>query len=186
MTSSSIAEPAKAGSLPMKAIVFGEDTIASRVQELASEINRDYLGRDLLVVGILKGAQIFACDLVRQLGSPVALDFISISRYKQAPGLKEVRITKDLDGSIDGRNVLLVEDIVDTGLTLHYLIDVLAERNPESIAVCSLLDRPALRLAEIPMRYVGFNVDQEFLVGYGLDYRDQYRDLPYIAAVDLP
>lgn len=186
MTSSSIAEPAKVGSLPLKNVIFGEETIALRVRQMAAEISRDYLGRDLLVVGILKGAQIFTCDLVRKLRSPVSLDFISISRYRQAPGVKEVRITKDLDSSIEGRNVLVVEDIVDTGLTLHYLIEVLAERNPESIAVCSLLDRPALRLADIPMHYVGFNVDQEFLVGYGLDYRDQYRDLPYIAAVDLP
>jgi hypoxanthine phosphoribosyltransferase len=186
MTRSFATEPAKSISLPLKTVVFCEETIALRVRQLARDITRDYLGKDLLVVGILKGAQIFACDLVRHLPLPASLDFISISRYKQVPGMKEVRIIKDLESNIEGRHVLLVEDIVDTGLTLNYLIDVLVSRNPESVAVCSLLDRPALRLAKIPMKYVGFDVNQEFLVGYGLDYRDQYRDLPYIAAVDLP
>lgn len=185
MTRSFATASAKVASLTVRTVLFSEETIAQRVRQLAREIASDYQGQDLLVVGILKGAQIFACDLVRHLGLPVSLDFISISRYKRAPGLKEVRITKDLESSIEGRHVLLVEDIVDTGLTLNYLIDVLASRSPGSVAVCSLLDRPALRLADIPMKYVGFNVNQEFLVGYGLDYRDQYRDLPYIAAVDL-
>jgi hypoxanthine phosphoribosyltransferase len=170
----------------LKEIVFSEEKITLRVRQLAREITEDYRGKELLVAAILKGAQIFACDLVRELALPASLDFISISHYKRAPGTKEVRITKDLENSIDGRHVLLVEDIVDTGLTLHYLIQVLGARNPASIVVCSLLDRPALRLAEIPMKYVGFDVSQEFLVGYGLDYREHYRDLPYIASVDLP
>jgi hypoxanthine phosphoribosyltransferase len=186
MIRSSAAESVKALSVPLKEIAFTEERISRRVSELAREITRDYLGKDLLLVGILKGAQIFACDLARELAIPAALDFISISHYKQTPGMKEVRITKDLESSIEDCHVLLVEDIVDTGLTLNYLIDVLASRNPASIVVCSLLDRPALRLAEIPLQYVGFDVSQEFLVGYGLDYRDQYRDLPYIASVDLP
>ncbi len=186
MTHSVAVESTKVTSLPLKAVVFREEAIARRVRQLAREITRDYLGTELLVVGILKGAQIFACDLVRQLKLPASLDFISISRYKRAPGMKDVRIVKDLESGVVGRHILIVEDIVDTGLTLNYLIHVLKSRNPESVAVCSLLDRPALRLADIPMKYVGFNVDQEFLVGYGLDYRDQFRDLPYIAAVDLP
>ena len=186
MTGFFAVEPVKPLDIPLKEVVFSEERIGLRVKQLAGEITRDYLDKELLVAGILKGAQIFACDLVRQLEIPAALDFISINHYKQAPGMKEVKITKDLEGSIEGRHVLLVEDIVDTGLTLHYLIDVLTSRNPASVVVCSLLDRPALRLAEIPLKYVGFDVSQEFLVGYGLDYRDQYRDLPYIASVDLP
>ena len=185
MTRSLATEPAKPVALPLKAVVFSQDVIAQRVGQLSKEITRDYRGKDLMVVGILKGAQVFASDLIRHLPFSASLDFISISRYKQAPGLKEVRITKDLESGIEGRHLLLVEDIVETGLTLNYLIGALKSRNPESLAVCSLLDRPALRLADIPMKYVGFDVNQEFLVGYGLDYRDQYRDLPYIGAVDL-
>jgi hypoxanthine phosphoribosyltransferase len=186
MTRSVAIEPAKSVSLPVKEVIFSEELISLRVRQLAREITRDYKGEELLVVGILKGAQIFACDLVRYLDLSTSLDFMSISSYKQAPGLKEVKITKDLDGGIEGKHVLLVEDIVDTGLTLNYLIDVLAARKPASVVVCSLLDRPSLRLAEIPLKYVGFEASQEFLVGYGLDYRDHYRDLPYIVAVDLP
>jgi len=185
MTRSLATEPAGTIAPPLKAVVFTEEAIAQRVGQLSKEITRDYRGKDLMVVGILKGAQIFASDLIRHLPFSASLDFISISRYKQVPGLKEVRITKDLEGSVEGRHLLLVEDIVETGLTLNYLIDTLKSRNPESIAVCSLLDRSALRLADIPLRYVGFDVNQEFLVGYGLDYRDQYRDLPYICAFDL-
>jgi hypoxanthine phosphoribosyltransferase len=185
MTFSPAAEPAEVRPLALKAVVFSEEAIALRVRQLAQEISADYRESGVMVVGILKGAQIFACDLVRRLSFSATLDFMSISRYKQAPGMTEVRITKDLESSVEGRHILLVEDIVDTGLTLNYLIEVLRSRRPASISVCSLLDRPALRLADIPMEYVGFNVDNEFLVGYGLDYRDQYRDLPYIAAVDL-
>jgi hypoxanthine phosphoribosyltransferase len=185
MTSSPAVEPAKDLSLPLKAVAFSEEAIALRVRQLALEITADYQDRGLMVIGILKGAHVFACDLVRRLSFPATLDFMSISRYKQAPGMTEVRITKDVESSVEGCNVLLVEDIVDTGLTLNYLIEVLRARRPASISVCSLLDRPALRLADIPMDYVGFNVEKDFLVGYGLDYRDQYRDLPYIAAVDI-
>jgi hypoxanthine phosphoribosyltransferase len=176
---------AKTTSLPLKEIVYDEEILVQRVRQLADQVTHDYRGKDLVVVGILKGAHIFACDLVRNLSFSAALDFISISRYKRAPGFKEVKITKDLETDLFGRHVLLVEDIVDTGLTLNYLIEVLNARNPASIAVCSLLDRPTLRLAEIPMKYVGFNVNEEFLVGYGLDYRDQYRDLPFIAELDI-
>lgn len=176
---------AKTDPLQLKAIVCDEEVIVRRVKQLAEEITRDYRHKDLVVVGILKGAHIFACDLVRNLSFSAVLEFMSISRYKRAPGFKEVKITKDLDTDLTGRHVLLVEDIVDTGLTLNYLIEVLKARQPASIAVCSLLDRPALRLAEIPMKYVGFNVNEEFLVGYGLDYRDQYRDLPFIAELEI-
>jgi hypoxanthine phosphoribosyltransferase len=166
-------------------ILMSEQTIERRVDKLAAQISRDYSDKELVLIAILKGAQIFACDLVRKLTIPSLLDFMSISRYKRTPDVKEVEVTKDLSIDISGRHLLIVEDIVDTGFTLDYLIRQLEERNPASIAICSLLDRPALRLAEIPVRYVGFNVSEEFLVGYGLDYREQYRDLPFIAAIEI-
>ncbi|UCF35635.1 MAG: hypoxanthine phosphoribosyltransferase [Acidobacteriota bacterium] len=170
---------------PIEEIVLDEVTIAARVKELGAEITRDFKGCELTVVGILKGAQVFASELVRKISLPTTLEFMSISRYQRRPAAKEVSIIHDLEQDIAGRHVLIVEDIVDTGLTLNYLESVLRKRNPASISICSLLDRPALRLAEIPMRYVGFNVNEEFLIGYGLDYRDRFRDLPFIATMAL-
>lgn len=184
MSFSILAETAKKP-LPIGEIVLDSDSIRERVFELASRISKDYAAGELTVVGILKGAFLFTCDLARALEISTVVDFIGISRYRGSPDVKEVRITHDLGSPLVGKDVLLVEDIVDTGLTLFYLIDVLKQRKPRSITVCSLLDRPALRLVEIPMRYVGFDVAEEFLVGYGLDYRDQYRNLPFIAKLDL-
>ena len=162
MSQLTVPEAGKQLPLSIKEIFFDEETLAARVSEIANQITSDYQHRDLVVVGILKGAHVFTCDLVRQLGIPAAIDFISISRYRRRPDLKEVTVTHDLEVDIKGRDLLLVEDIVDTGLTLNYLIKVLEERDPASVKVCSLLDRPALRLAEIPMTYVGFNVQDEF------------------------
>lgn len=167
----------------LKEIVFEQSKIRSRVHELASRISRDYAGRDLVVAGILKGAFIFTSDLVREMNRTVDLDFIGISRYRRSPAVKEVRLIRDLEVDIQSRNLLLVEDLIDTGLTLNYLIDQFRTREPESIAVCTLLDRPVLRLADIPVRYRGFSISEEFVVGYGLDYQDRYRDLPYIASM---
>lgn len=167
-------------------VVFESLTIDSRVAELAAEISRDYRGKDLLLVGVLKGAYIFLCDLVRQLTPPVSFDFLSISHFgagRSSP--QPVEITCDLSEPVGGRHLLIVEDIVDTGLSLHYLVGILQERQPASLAICTLLDRPQLRLADIPIRYVGFDVDESFLVGYGLDFRDRYRDLPYIATLKM-
>lgn len=169
--------------LEIDRVVFDEATIGACVQELAAEISRDYWNKDLVVVGILKGAAVFTCDLVRNLSIPVALDFISVTSYAQSPRDGSVRILKDLGESIQGRHVLLMEDLVDTGLTLNYLVRIIQSREPLSVAICSLLDRPDLRLADIPIKYTGFHVSQEFLIGYGMDYREQFRELPYIAAM---
>ena len=168
----------------LKEVVFDQTTIQCRVGEIARGLDRDYRGSELVLAGILKGAFIFASDLARAVKFPVELDFIGLSRYRRPPNLKEARITRDLETDIFGKDLLLVEDIVDTGLTLHYLIEELRQRHPRSIAVCTLLDRPVLRLADIPLHYTGFSISEEFVVGYGLDYRDRYRDLPYIASME--
>ncbi|MEE2839597.1 MAG: hypoxanthine phosphoribosyltransferase [Acidobacteriota bacterium] len=164
-------------------VVFDEQMISRRVGELADEINKDYSGKDLAVVGILQGAYAFTRDLVRELTSPVSPDFMRISRY-QKPFTGEVEIVEDLQQDITGRHVLLVEDIVDTGLSLNYLVQVLADRYPASLEVCALLNRSELRLVEIPIKYVGFQVSDEFLIGYGLDFRGGYRDLPFVATLN--
>jgi len=172
-------------SLEIHRIVFDEKTISSRIHEIGEEISKDYAGKDLIVVGILKGATLFTCDLVRAISIPLTLDFISINHYTAQPGSGSVRILKDLEEDISGRHVLLIEDLVDTGFTLNYLVRVIESRQPASVGICSLLDRPDLRLVEIPIKYSGFHVNQEFLIGYGLDYRECYRELPYIASVKL-
>jgi hypoxanthine phosphoribosyltransferase len=169
----------------VKTVILDERAIAERVEEVARQISKDYGNQDLLLVGILQGAFIFLCDLVRKLPANVSFDFMGISRYSPKPATGEVKITKDLQEDPAGKHVLLVEDIVDTGLTLRYLVRTVQSREPASLAVCTLLDRPDLRLAEIPLRYVGFNVSHEFLIGYGLDYRDKYRNLPYIATMNM-
>jgi hypoxanthine phosphoribosyltransferase len=133
---------------------------------------------------VLTGGFMFACDLVRELGFPVRLEFISISRYAGAATSGEVQILKDVQDELTGKHVLLVEDIVDTGVSLHYLGRTLLLRRPASLSICALLERPALRLAEVPVRYVGFQLNSEFLVGYGLDYRGRYRNLPYLATLE--
>ncbi len=166
-------------------IVYDEATILKRVAELARRIERDYQGRDLMVVGILKGAFVFTCDLIRNLATPVGLDFISVSRYRPRRDQGRVRLLKDLQEDITGRHVLLVEDIIDTGLTAHSLLGLLARRKPASIRICTLLDRRDLRLVEVPIRYAGFEASGAFLIGYGLDYQDRYRNLPFIASMDL-
>jgi|JYMV01.1.fsa_nt_gi hypoxanthine phosphoribosyltransferase len=164
-------------------VVFDEQMISRRVGELADEINQDYSGKDLAVVGILQGAYAFTRDLVRELTSPVSPDFMRISRY-QKPFTGEVEIVEDLQQDITGRHVLLVEDIVDTGLSLNYLVQVLVDRNPASLEVCTLLNRSELRLVEIPIKYVGFQVSDEFLIGYGLDFRGGYGELPFVATLN--
>jgi hypoxanthine phosphoribosyltransferase len=166
-------------------IVYDEATIQNRVGELGRRIDFDYRGRGLLIVGILKGAFIFTCDLVRSISVPAGLDFIAVSRYHPQRDQGRVRLLKDLQEEITGRHVLLVEDIIDTGLTAHSLLNLLSLREPASIAFCTLLDRRDLRLVEIPIRYTGFRASEQFLIGYGLDYQDRYRNLPYVASMNL-
>jgi hypoxanthine phosphoribosyltransferase len=164
-------------------IVIGEQELRQRVRELGAEISRDYAGRSPILVSVLKGAFVFLADLVREISIPVAVDFMAITRYGAGRRGGAVRIEKDLDLAIAGRDVLVVEDIVDTGLTLGYLMKNLGARDPAGLAVCTLLDRRARRLTKLPLRYVGFEVPDRFLVGYGLDHREDWRNLPYLAAL---
>jgi len=163
-------------------ILFDEQRIRSRVGELAREITKDYRGRQLVLVSILRGSVFFATDLARQIELPLSMDFLSISSYgEDSEGV--VRITKDLEENIAGKDVLVIEDIIDTGFTLKYLLRTLGGRNPKSLEVCALLDRRARRIIEIDLKYVGFEIPDKFVVGYGLDYRQRYRNLPYIGVV---
>lgn len=164
-------------------VVIAADTLQRRVRELGAEISRDYAGRDLVLVSVLKGAFVFLADLVREITIPVVLDFMAITRYGAGRRGGAVRIEKDLDLVVAGREILVIEDIVDTGLTLGYLMKNLGARDPASLAVCTLLDRRARRLTKLPLRYVGFEVPDRFLVGYGLDHRELWRNLPHLAAL---
>ncbi len=165
-------------------IVVTREGLSERVREMAAEISADYAGRDLLIIGILKGAVFFTADLVRELTVPCALDFMSVSSYgsaTQSSGV--VRITKDLDGPIEGRDVLLVEDVIDSGRTLRYLMRNLSARDPASLETCALLSKPAADRLDLRTRYVGFRLPDVFVVGYGLDAGERYRELPYISAL---
>jgi hypoxanthine phosphoribosyltransferase len=165
-------------------ILLSEEQIQKRVGELALEIRRDFPG-DLHVVAVLKGAFIFLSDLVRRIPGPVSLDFMAVSSYaKGTTSSGEVRLLKDLDISLDGRNVIIVEDIVDTGLTLTYLQDILRARNPKSLRTACLLSKPSRRQVDVRVEYVGFTIEDRFVVGYGLDFAERYRNLPNIAIVN--
>lgn len=162
-----------------------EADLTAKVAELAGRLSADYAGRSLLVVGVLKGAFVFCADLLRQLrGVEAQVDFIASSSYGAATESSgAVRILKDLDTAVEGRHVLLVEDIVDTGLTLQYLLDHIGRQRPASLRVCVLLDKPSRRQVQVPVEYVGFEIPDEFVVGYGIDWAERYRYLPYIGVV---
>lgn len=162
-------------------IVLTEEEIQGRVRELGQAISEDYRDQCIALLCILKGGLMFLCDLAKHITSPVSYDFMSVSSYgdaTQSSGV--VRITKDLEESIEGRHVLIVEDIIDTGLTLSYLLNNLHSRNPASLRICTLLNKEAHRKVEIGIDYVGFDVPNEFLVGYGLDFKQLYRNIPYV------
>lgn len=162
-------------------ILLSEEEIRVRVAELGKQISIDYAGKEVLVVGILKGAMIFLADLVRNITVPTHFDFMAVSSYgTSTKSSGAVRILKDLDRGIEGRHVLIVEDIIDTGLTLNYLVDNLRSRGPASLGICTLLDKPSRREASVEIDYNGFSIPDEFVVGYGLDYNESYRNLPYI------
>ena len=163
-------------------VLLSEADIQGRVTELAAQISQDYAGRNPLLIGVLRGVVFFMSDLLRAITIPVRLDFIAISRYDpQGGGKGPVRLVKDLEETIDGQHLIFVEDVIDTGLTLSYLLRLLRARGPASIEVCTLFNKPARRLANIPLKYKGFDLPDRFVVGYGLDYREAYRHLPYIA-----
>jgi hypoxanthine phosphoribosyltransferase len=169
---------------------IGETLVSSeelqrRVAELGAEISRDYAGRDLLLIGVLKGAVPFLADLMRALEIDCEVDFMAVSSYGSATDSSGVvRILKDLDAAIEGRDVLVVEDIIDSGLTLHYLMRSLSARNPASLEVCALLTKPERRRVDLPIRYVGFEIPNRFAIGYGLDHAQRYRNLSYVAALE--
>jgi hypoxanthine phosphoribosyltransferase len=165
-------------------VLITQEIIAARVKELGAEITRDYQGEPLLLISILTGAIFFMADLARAIDLPLKMDFLAISSYMQEhrdAGKKAIRFLKDLDRPIKGQNVLLVEGIIDTGLTLHYILRSLGLRQPRSLEVCTLLDRPEQRLVDFDVRYRGFEIPDDFIVGYGFDHRQSYRNIPYIA-----
>jgi hypoxanthine phosphoribosyltransferase len=165
-------------------ILVPAEDLARRVGELAAEVSDDYAGKDLVLIGVLKGAVFFLSDLMRQLEVPCEVDFMAVASYGSATKSSGVvRILKDLDAVIEGRDVLIVEDIVDSGLTLQYLLRNLRGRNPRSLEVCALLIKPERRKVDLDTRYVGFEIPDRFAIGYGLDYDERYRNLPYVAAL---
>jgi hypoxanthine phosphoribosyltransferase len=168
----------------LDAVLFTAEQIQTRVRELAAEIARDHAGDDLHVVAVLRGAALFAADLLRALPPRTSLDFIAISSYgSETRSSGVVRIVKDLEDGVEGRRVLIVEDIIDTGLTLNYLTNLLRDRQVATLEVCAFLDKPSARKVPAEARYVGFRIPEAFVVGYGLDYRQQYRGLPYVATL---
>ena len=165
-------------------ILVDEETLRARVAELGAEVSADYRGRDLLLIGVLKGAVFFMADFMRHLTIPCEVDFMAISSYGDSTDSSGiVRILKDLDINIEGRDVLVVEDIIDSGLTLSYLMRNLESREPATLEVCALLTKPARRQIDVPVRYIGFEIPDRFVVGYGLDFAERYRNLPYVAVM---
>jgi hypoxanthine phosphoribosyltransferase len=165
-------------------ILIDEDRLGARIAELGEEISADYAGRDLLLIGVLKGAVFFMSDLMRRLTVPCEIDFMAISSYGASTDSSGVvRILKDLDINIQGRHVLVVEDIIDSGLTLSYLVRNLEAREPASLEICALLTKPERREIDVQVRYVGFEIPNRFVIGYGLDFAERYRNLPYVAVL---
>ena len=169
---------------PIGETLVEADRLADRVRELGEEISADYTGKDLLLVGVLKGAVFFLSDLMRHLTVPCEVDFMAVASYGSSTDSSGVvRILKDLDASIEGRDVLIVEDIVDSGLTLSYMLRTMRAREPASLEVCALLTKPERRKVNLPIRYTGFEIPNRFVIGYGLDFAERYRNLPYIGVL---
>ncbi len=167
--------------MPKFDTMISTEKVAARVRELGAKISKDYAGKQIVIIGVLKGSFIFLADLVRSIEPTVSIDFLGVSSYVGTESTGVVKITQDLSKPIAGKHVLIVEDIVDTGLTLQYLVENLKTRNPASLKVACLLDKPSRAKVRVPVEYVGFTIDDEFVVGYGLDYEGLYRNLPYIA-----
>ena len=168
----------------IKEILIDKEQLAERVRELGEEISADYAGKEILMIGVLRGAVIFMSDLARSISLPVSLDFMAVSSYgASTTSSGVVRILKDLDEALAGKHVLIVEDIIDSGLTLNYLVDNLKSRNPASVKLCTLLNKPSRRKAPVHVDYNGFTIPDYFVVGYGLDYAEKYRNLPFIGVL---
>lgn len=167
-------------------VLLSEKEVSERISEIAAEISKDYEGKQVHLICVLKGGVVFTCELAKRLTVPVSMDFMSVSSYgasTKSSGV--VKIVKDLDEQIEGKDVLVVEDIIDSGRTLTYLLDYLNNRNPKSLKLCTLLDKPERRVMEVKVDYTCFQIPDEFIVGYGLDYAQKYRNLPYIGVVEL-
>ena len=165
--------------------IVTQEQMRSRIRELGRQISADYAGKDLVLVGVLKGAYAFFADLARAIRIPVQVDFIIVTSYgTRAKTAGKVKLMTELTEKIKGRDVLLIEDIVDSGLTVQYLTKTLAKQKPSSIKVCTLLSKPERRVVDVPLQYVGFRIPNQYVVGYGLDYQQQYRNLPYLAVLD--
>lgn len=166
-------------------VLISEEELKNKVTEMGAQISKDYEGKQLLLVSILKGSVVFMADLMRAITIPAKIDFMAVSSY--GSGVKTsgvVKILKDLDQDLNGYDVLIVEDILDSGMTLSYLVELLKSRNPASVAICSLLDKPERHKVEIELKYKGFTIPDEFVVGYGLDYAEKYRNLPFVGILD--
>ena len=162
-------------------VMISEEEVDAKIAELGKQISEDYAGESVHLLCILKGSVFFTCELAKRITVPVSMDFMSVSSY--GDGTKSsgiVKIAKDLDETIEGKNVIVIEDIIDSGRTLHYLLDVLQKRRPKSMKLCTLLDKPDRRVVDVKVDYTGFEIPDEFVVGYGLDYAERYRELPYI------
>jgi hypoxanthine phosphoribosyltransferase len=164
-------------------VLIDADRLQQRVADLGAQISADYAGRDLLLIAVLKGSVLFLADLMRHITVPHSIDFMATSSYEGTQSSGVVRILKDLDMSIEGRDVLIVEDIIDTGYTLDYLLRILRERNPGSLRVCTLLNKRERRRVDIPIDYIGFDIPNKFVIGYGLDFNEIYRNLPYVGVL---
>ncbi len=165
-------------------VLLSEEEVDRRIQEIGDQISRDYAGRQVHLVCVLKGGSFFMCELAKRITVPVSIDFMSVSSYgKDTKSSGVVRIVKDLDEPLTDRHVLVVEDIVDSGRTLSYLLEMLKDRGPEDVRLCTLLDKPSRRVVDVKVDYTGFEIPDEFVVGYGLDYDQKYRNLPYVGIV---
>ena len=174
---------AKSAHRDIERVLLDESTIATRIKELGRQISHDYAGRGVTLVGILKGSVIFLGDLMRAIEADCSVDFMCLSSYEGKGSTGVVRVLLDLRDNAEGKDLLIVEDIVDTGLTLHYLLENLKTRNPRSLEICALLDKPECRKVPVQAKYVGFSIANEFVVGFGLDYNEKYRNLPYIGVL---
>ncbi len=168
----------------ISSVVFSEETIQERVHQIGESISRDYAGKNPLMVGVLRGVLFFMADLLRAVHIPLEVDFLAVSNYSaESRDQGFVRMEKDLEISVRGRHVIFIEDVIDTGLTLNYILNNLRTRKPASLEVCVLFNKPTKRLIDIPTRYKGFDLPDQFVVGYGLDYREKYRNLPYVGVL---